>query len=75
MNKTEIAELLMENYYSLGTTGAQAMEAIWSDIAEGNFTQTLEDWEITQKQLVDATNLVADQLVDAERLFTAPRIY
>ena len=75
MNKTEIAELLMENYYSLGTTGAQAMEAIWSDIAQGHFTQTLEDWEITQKQLVDATNLVADQLVDAERLFTVPRIY
>ena len=51
------------------------MEAIWSDIAQGNFTQTLENWEITQKQLVDATNLVADQLVDAERLFTVPRIY
>ena len=71
----EIAELLMENYYSIGTTGAQAMEALWSDIAEGNFTETLQDWGITEGQLVIACNIVANQLVDGGRLFTAPQVY
>ena len=65
----------MENYYSIGTTGAQAMEALWSDIAEGNFTQTLQDWGITEKQLVDAISLVANMIVDQGLLFTAPQVY
>ena len=50
------------------------MEALWSDIAEGNFTQTLEDWGITEGQLVIACNIVANQLVDGGRLFTAPQV-
>ena len=75
MDNMEIAELLMENYYSIGTTGAQAMEALWSDIAEGNFTQTLQDWGITEKQLVDAISLVANMIVDQGLLFTAPQVY
>jgi hypothetical protein len=75
MFDTEIAGLLLENYYSIGTTGAQAMEALWSDIAEGNFVETLEDWGITEKQLVDAISLVANMIVDQGLLFTAPQTY
>jgi hypothetical protein len=75
MFDTEIAGLLLENYYSIGTTGAQAMEALWSDVAEGNFVETLEDWGITEKQLVDAISLVANMIVDQGLLFTAPQAY
>ena len=75
MFDTEIAGLLLENYYSIGTTGAQAMEALWSDVAEGNFVETLEDWGITEKQLVDAISLVANMIVDQGLLFTAPQTY
>jgi hypothetical protein len=35
LNDTELLDLVEEHYYSIGATGAQAMETLLSDISEG----------------------------------------
>lgn len=65
----EIFEILRENYYTLGLTGADAMAAIWSEIADGLFSQQCKDWGITEKQLVYIAGWLATSLINDGCLF------
>jgi hypothetical protein len=60
----EIFEILRENYYTLGVTGAEAVASIWSEIADGQFVQQCKDWGITEKQLVAIVGWLAESLID-----------
>jgi hypothetical protein len=60
----DIYEILRENYYTRGTTGAQAIEAIWGDIAGGFFAENLSEWEISLPHLIDLVGYLAKSLID-----------
>jgi hypothetical protein len=60
----DIYEILRENYYTLGTTGAQAIEAIWGDIAGGYFAGDLAEWGISLKRFIDLVGYLAHSLID-----------
>lgn len=60
----DIYEILRENYYTLATTGAEAIEAIWGDIAGGYFAENLVEWGITEKHLIDIVTYLAKSLID-----------
>lgn len=77
MDKDKYADLydmLLGNYYTLGTTGAQALEAVWGDIAGKYFTTNLDEWGISERDLVGIVNDIAWQLTVGDKLHTAPRV-
>ena len=72
METTEMVTILKENYYTLATTGAQAIEAVWGDIAEGNFDNQ-DDWGVSMSELVTAVNAFAKWITDEGYLFSEAR--
>ncbi len=60
----EIFEILRENYYTRGTTGAEAIEAIWSDIVGGHFDENLYEWDISLKRFIELVGYLAHSLID-----------
>lgn len=64
----EIREILNENYYTLGSSGAQAIAAVWSEIAEGYFDDQCDEWGVSVIQFVSAVNDWAMWLADTGRL-------
>ena len=60
----DIYEILRENYYTLTSTGAEAIEAIWGDITAGYFAENLVEWGITEKHLIDIVGYLAKSLID-----------
>jgi len=73
MDKQEIILILTENYYTLATTGAQAIEAVWGDIAEGNFDDQCKEWGVSMSELVAEVNAFAKWITDAGYLFREAR--
>jgi uncharacterized protein YukE len=65
----EITEILLENYYTLATTGAQALEAVWGDISNGNFADQISEWGSSMGQLIEAVNDMTTYLDKSGFLF------
>jgi hypothetical protein len=68
MGTDEVIQILTENYFTLAATGAQAVEAVWGDIAEGHFAGQCEEWGISMTELVTAVNEFALWLATAGHL-------
>ena len=68
ITNTEIMELLNENYYTLGVSGAQAVSDVWSEIASGYFDAQCDEWGISMTQLVSGVNAWATWLTETNRL-------
>ena len=64
-----VADLLVEHYYTLSTTGANAIAAIWGDLADGNFSDDLIEWGLTESQFVAALNELALNITHSGMLF------
>lgn len=60
IKKKELMELLEENYYTLATTGAEAMAVIFDDYSSGRFTENLAEWGISSERLLKVINEMFD---------------
>ena len=67
----ELSVILAENYYRLGTTGSQAIEAMWGDIAGGYFDEQCIEWGITMDELIAAVNTMTNRITEMGWLFVA----
>lgn len=74
MNDGEIVDLLRENYWYLGVTGAQAMEALWGEIASNRsgFEETASEFGSTIQDFVRATSLLGDWFAINDLLYKSP---
>lgn len=48
----EIAKILTDEYFSIGTTPVQAIATMWADFAEGRLADNLAEWGISEAELV-----------------------
>lgn len=60
IKKKELMELLDNNYYTLASTGAEAMSAIFDDYSNGRFVENLVDWGISSERLLAVINELFD---------------
>ena len=59
-----IAEILTEQYFSIGATPARAIATMWDDLAEKRFDDNLTEWGIDEAELV--ANILAFSKIVAE---------
>jgi hypothetical protein len=60
IKKKELMGLLEENYYTLATTGAEAMSVILDDYSSGRFKESLVEWNISSSRLLQVINEMFD---------------
>jgi hypothetical protein len=60
IKKKELMGLLEENYYTLATTGAEAMAVMLDDYSSGRFTENLVEWNISSSRLLQVINEMFD---------------
>ncbi len=58
----DISEILYENYYTLGVTGADAIVNIYDEIDAGYFDKQVEEWGITIHDLYTAVAMMRKRL-------------
>jgi hypothetical protein len=65
LSNDELDKVLWENYYFLATTRAQAIEAIWGDLANGSLLAwALDSWGLTSDDIVRSiTRLTVDHVL------------
>jgi hypothetical protein len=49
----DISEILEENYYTLGVSGADAIVNIYDEIEAGYFDDQIKEWGITTHELYE----------------------
>ncbi len=47
----DIVDILEENYYTLGVSGADAIVNIYDEIEAGHFDDQMKEWEIDSHEL------------------------
>lgn len=60
IKKKELISILEENYYTLGTTGAQATAVIFEEYSTGSFEPNLKEWGISAERLLQVINAMVD---------------
>jgi hypothetical protein len=60
IKKKELIEILEENYYTLTTTGAEAVATIFDEYSRGSFEPNLEEWGISSDRLLQVINSMVD---------------
>lgn len=60
IKKKELMGLLEENYYTLATTGAEAMSVILDDYSSGRFKENLVEWNVSSSRLLQVINEMFD---------------
>ncbi len=58
----DISEILYENYYTLGVTGADAIVNIYDEIDAGHFADQIVEWGITIHDLYMAVAMMRKRL-------------
>lgn len=58
----DIAEILEENYYVLGVSGADAVVNVYDEIDAGYFDQQIVEWGITKHELFQCVSLMRQNL-------------
>lgn len=58
----DISEILYENYYTLGVTGADAIVNIYDEIDAGHFDEQVKEWGITIHDLYAAVAMMRKRL-------------
>lgn len=67
----DIAEILYENYYSIGVTGAEAVLNLHDDMSKGLLDGDMERWGISGEELWKAAGLMRTRITrdgDMDRL-------
>jgi hypothetical protein len=60
IKKHELMSILEENYYTLSTTGSEAVASIFDDYSKGLFEPNLVEWGITDERLLQVINSMVD---------------
>jgi hypothetical protein len=68
IKKRELKELLEENYYTLATTGAEAMAIIFDEYSRGLFAPNLEEWGISSERMLHIVNEMFDEWLDEGKM-------
>jgi hypothetical protein len=58
----DISNILYENYYTLGVTGADAIVNIYDEIDAGYFAESMEEWGIDIHDLFTAVAMMRKRL-------------
>lgn len=69
----DIADTLEENYYVLGTSGADAIVNIYDEIEAGYFEQNLLEWGISKHELYECVALLRERMMKENKI--NPRYY
>lgn len=69
----DIADTLEENYYVLGTSGADAIVNIYDEIEAGYFEQNLQEWGISKHELYECVALLRERMMKENKI--NPRYY
>jgi hypothetical protein len=70
IKKKELMNLLEENYYTLSTTGAEAMASVFDDYSQGRFTENLPEWGISSERLLKVINEMFDNWLNEGKMDT-----
>jgi hypothetical protein len=70
IKKKELMGLLEENYYTLATTGAEAMVVILDDYSSGRFAENLVEWNISSSRLLQVINEMFDAWLEDGKMDT-----
>ena len=70
IKKKELMNLLEENYYTLSTTGAEAMAIIFEEYSQGRFTENLSEWGISSERLLKVINEMFDNWLNEGKMDT-----
>jgi len=60
IRKNELIGLLEENYYTLATTGAEAVAIIFDEYARGMFDENIKTWGISSDRFLQVINGMVD---------------
>lgn len=58
----DVAEILYENYYSIGVTGAEAVLNLHEDMSQGALDGDMEYWGISSEELWQAASLMRKRI-------------
>lgn len=58
----DIAEILYENYYSIGVTGSEAVLNLHDDMSKGLLDGDIQGWGITAEELWRAAGLMQKRI-------------
>lgn len=58
----DIADILYENYYSIGVTGSEAILNLHDDMSQGMLDSDIERWGITAEELWRAAGLMQKRI-------------
>jgi hypothetical protein len=64
----DISEILYDNYYTLGVTGADAIVNIYDEIDAGYFADQIVEWGIDIHELFTAIAMMRKRLVHEKKL-------
>lgn len=59
---TEIMDILEENYYTLGESGADAIVNIYDEIEAGYFDKQIAEWGITTHELYECVATLRERM-------------
>ena len=68
IKKKELMGLLEENYYTLATTGAEAMAIILDDYSSERFAENLIEWNISSSRLLQVINEMFDAWLESGKM-------
>jgi hypothetical protein len=58
----DVADVLYENYYSLGVTGSEAVLNLHDDMSKGLLDGDIQEWGITGEELWIAAGLMRERI-------------
>lgn len=64
----DISNILYENYYTLGVTGADAIVNIYDEIDAGHFAESMAEWGIGIHDLFTAVAMMRKRLTREGKL-------
>jgi len=70
IKKHELIKILEENYYTLSSTGAEAIAVIYDEYSQGLFTENLDEWGITAERLLQVINDMVDDWCKSGKMDT-----
>jgi hypothetical protein len=68
IKKKELMGVLENEYYTLASTGADAMASIFDDYSNGRFAENLEDWGISAGRLLQVINEMFDDWLNQGKM-------
>lgn len=57
--------MMLREYFSMGTTGIQAIASMWDDVANSRLEQTATDWEVSVDVVIAAAARITKDIIDS----------